>query len=83
LVQEVETLMQRDAALQKEFLDLVPPSHPHHPALLKIFRRRIKRTKKASSAPHIDHGDCAIHVWLIQALLTWRLVCDRAEGRRR
>lgn len=45
-MQEVESLLARDAGLQKEFLDLVPPSHPHHPALLKIFRRRIKRTKK-------------------------------------
>lgn len=62
-MQEVESLLARDAGLQKEFLDLVPPSHPHHPALLKIFRRRIKRTKKVLPSMllpgiHVDTGGC-------------------------
>lgn len=46
-MQEVEAWQAKDAALQKEFLELVPPnSNQFHQALLKIFKRKIKRSKK-------------------------------------
>jgi hypothetical protein len=44
--QEVEAWQQKDAALQKEFLDLVPVSNQFNQQLMKIFKRKIKRNKK-------------------------------------
>jgi hypothetical protein len=79
-LQEVEAWQARDVALQKEFQDTVSLSSPFQPILLKIFKRKIKRNKKASpacvspfrSTPTDAHDLC---VWLV--------ALRGAEGRER
>ena len=46
--QEMDALVSKDAAIQKEFFDLMPLASPFHQPLLKIFKRKIKRVRKVS-----------------------------------
>lgn len=84
-MQEVEGLLQRDAALQREFLELVPPSNPFHPQLFKIFKRRIKRSKKVglsgplSRSSHVTYEDGTL-IHLLVRLRVWALQKENDDG---
>lgn len=46
---EIEVWQQKDKAIHSEFSDLVPESNALYPQLLKIFKRKIKRSKKVGA----------------------------------
>jgi hypothetical protein len=41
----------------RDFLATVPPQHPFHGQLLKIFKRKLKRAKKRDLADDDDDDD--------------------------
>lgn len=53
------------------FEDLVEEGHPAHDALLKIFVRKIKRSKKKDAGAMLQDEHCLLHVSL------WRTDCGR------
>jgi hypothetical protein len=44
--EEIEVWQAKDRDIIAAFHELVPESHPCQPALLKIFKRKIKRASK-------------------------------------
>jgi len=75
-LQEVESWQGKEAAVQKEFLELVPPSSQFHSVLSKIFRRKIKRTKKVRGRPALR----GLYMFLFD-LAMHDIFCRRNQGR--
>jgi hypothetical protein len=55
--QEIEVWQEKDKVIEAEFANLVPESNALWPQLFKIFKRKIKRTKKSQGGDGSDDED--------------------------
>jgi hypothetical protein len=51
---EMEVWQEKESALLAEFKAVVPPSHPFYDPLHRIFRRKMKRSRKQLSSEALD-----------------------------
>lgn len=55
--QEIEHWHEKEQSLQAEFTDLVGETNPHLPALLRIYKKKVKRSKKKKQGEDDDFDE--------------------------